>query len=176
MVSGTGIASWAATSILGDRPLAEKLGDVDAQHRRHFEQIDFLGIGELSEWLPVDVGRVVLPRVDLKVPRELFLLFFARKPRLRDDPLAGVDGQGVAEEDGGVREGLPSEPWQGGFAVPDGILGHVDDDHVRCAIEEQPIPVGTDVGCGLVEGVVVEGKVRDHPQRGLTCLMRYPAA
>ena len=120
-------------------------------------------VGELGERLAVDIRRVVLLRVDLEVARQLLLLLLARQFGLRDDALSGSHRQRVAEQDGGFRQGLAGESGQCGFPVPDRILGHVDDHHVRRAVQEQAVPVGADVGAGLVQRVIVERQVRDHP-------------
>ena len=112
-------------------------------------------------------------RINLKVARKLLLLHLARQPRLWDDALARLERQGIAEEQGGIRQGLARESRQDSVACPDGVLGHVDGHHVRRAIQEQPIPVGANVGGLLVERVIVEREVRGHADSvGLTWLMR----
>ena len=56
------------------------------------------GFGELGERLAINVGRIVLLRINLEVARQLLLLLLARQPGLGDDALARGDRQRVAEQ------------------------------------------------------------------------------
>ena len=112
---------------IGTTPLFDEFTQIDSHRLRYIEEIDLLRVIELRERLAVHIRRIVLMRINLKVARQLLLLLLARQPGLWDDALARRDRQRVAEEDGGIRQGLARESRQGGLPVPDRVLGHVDD-------------------------------------------------
>ena len=75
-------------------------------------------------------------------------------------PVSSGSGSPNNRVGGGKR--LTSEVRQHGIPLPDRVLGHVDDRHVRRAVEEKSFPVRANVCAYLVHGVVVVGKVRHH--------------
>src|SRR5271169_1869760 len=90
----------------GTTPLFLELTQINSQRLRHLEEIDQLRVRQLGERLAVNVWRIVLMWINLKVARQLLLLLLARESRLWDDALARSERQRVAEEQGGIRQGL----------------------------------------------------------------------
>src|SRR2546421_6314565 len=82
---------------IGTTPLFYEFTQIDSRRLRYIEEIDLLRVRKLREWLAVHVRRIVLMRINLEI---------ARQPGLWDDALARRDRQRVAEEDGGIRQGL----------------------------------------------------------------------
>src|SRR5208337_1329768 len=102
MVIGTALP-WSAMISM---PLfLHELAQVNSHHLRQGDEIHFLGIRQLGDRLAVNVGRIILVRINFKVARELFLLVFAWNLWLRDNPLARRNWQRVAEKKGGTRHG-----------------------------------------------------------------------
>src|SRR5271169_5882996 len=78
----------------GTTPLFLEFTQINSQRLCHLEQIDQLRVRQLGERLAVNVWRIVLMRVNLKVARQLLLLLLARQPRLRDDARPVASGSG----------------------------------------------------------------------------------
>src|SRR5271165_636367 len=163
-VTGTALTSSATISIW--TPIATLLlhefAEIDIHRLRQRDQIHVRWVRELSERFAIDVGWIVLPRIDLEIARLLFLLILARQPRLGHNADAGIDRKRIAEQERGIRKWLAREPWHRSHSVPDRVLGHVDDGYVRRAVKEEPIPVRADAGTDLVEIVVVILEMGDH--------------
>ena len=77
-------------------------------------------------------------------------------------PLPVASGSGSPKSMVGLGKDWPENPGKAASRCQIGVLGHVDNHNVRCAIQEQPIPMSANVGAGLVERVIVKREVRDH--------------
>src|SRR5271169_6282252 len=76
----------------------DEFAQINSHHCRQGDEINFFGIRQLGDRLAINVGRIILLRINLQVACELLLLVFARNLWLRDNALARRNWQRVAEE------------------------------------------------------------------------------
>ena len=156
----------------GPTPLFLEFTQINFHHLRQLDEIDLLRVLELSELFTLNVRRIVLLRINLKVARQLLLLFLARHPGLRDDANARSERQRIAEQESGVRKWLARESRQRGLRCQIASLVTLTTTTSGAPYRKSPSQWARTPALISLRLSLSNSRWVSIAQRGLTCLKR----